>query len=189
MHNFMFLAPFQNLEKTDDTIPRKRQDRRKDGKDGQTLFYRTFAVTIRGFKNKFNPIWVCALPKQMKCRHFFANLFLIREFWPSLKIPKRYRRKTENCFVSLFYEYSQFIQNRKKLFIFFYTSGLYISTTHWTLSNKISHVWCEHQRMPCLTWFFLPNQLFKMKFAANKANISYTRKWCSGYHYCTTSFN
>ena len=77
----VFLAPFQNLEKTDDTIPRKRQDRRKDGKrDGQTLFYRTFAVTIGGFKNKFNPIRVCALQKQMKCRHFFANLFLISEF-------------------------------------------------------------------------------------------------------------
>ena len=53
----VFLAPFQNLEKTDDTVPRKRQDRWKDGKkDGQTLFYRTFAATIGGFKNKFNPI-------------------------------------------------------------------------------------------------------------------------------------
>ena len=35
------LAPCQNLEKINDTIPRKRPDRRNNGqKDGQSLFYR-----------------------------------------------------------------------------------------------------------------------------------------------------
>ena len=34
--SYGFLAPCQNLEKTNDTIPRKRPDRRKDGwKDGR----------------------------------------------------------------------------------------------------------------------------------------------------------
>ena len=47
--SYGFLAPCQNLEKTNDTIPRKRPDRQdgqKDGwKDGQTLFHRTLPVT------------------------------------------------------------------------------------------------------------------------------------------------
>ena len=39
--SYGFLAPYQNLEKTNNTIPRKRPDRRRDGrKDGQTLFYK-----------------------------------------------------------------------------------------------------------------------------------------------------
>ena len=43
-----FLASCLNLEKTNDTIPRKCLDRRKDGrKDGQTLFYRTLLTTAR----------------------------------------------------------------------------------------------------------------------------------------------
>ena len=43
MHNSHgILAPYQNLEKTNDTIPRKRPDRQKDG---QTLFYRTLPAT------------------------------------------------------------------------------------------------------------------------------------------------
>ena len=37
-----FLASCQNLEKTNDTIPRKRPDRRKDG---QTLFIGPFWLT------------------------------------------------------------------------------------------------------------------------------------------------
>ena len=37
-----FLATCQNLEKTNDAIPRKCQDRRTDG---QTLFYKTFPAT------------------------------------------------------------------------------------------------------------------------------------------------
>ena len=39
-----FLAPCQNLEKTNDTIPWKCPDRRKDG---QTLFHRTLPTTAR----------------------------------------------------------------------------------------------------------------------------------------------
>ena len=43
-----FLAPYQNLEKTNDGIPRKRLGRWKDErKDGQTLFYRTLPATAR----------------------------------------------------------------------------------------------------------------------------------------------
>ena len=45
MHNSHgILAPYQNLEKTNDIIPRKRPDRQ----DGQTLFYRTLPATTRG---------------------------------------------------------------------------------------------------------------------------------------------
>ena len=47
------LAPYKNLEKTNDAIPRKRLDRRTDGrtdgwKDRQTLFHRTLPATARG---------------------------------------------------------------------------------------------------------------------------------------------
>ena len=43
------LASCQNLEKTKDTIPRKRPDRRKDGwKDGQTLFHRNLPANAGG---------------------------------------------------------------------------------------------------------------------------------------------
>ena len=46
-----FLAPYQNLEKTNDAIPRKRPDRWKDKrKDGQTLLYRTLPATAGGPK-------------------------------------------------------------------------------------------------------------------------------------------
>ena len=48
--SYGFLAPCQNLEKTNDTIPRKRPDRMTEGwkdgwKDGQTLFHRTLPAT------------------------------------------------------------------------------------------------------------------------------------------------
>ena len=51
--SYGFLAPCQNLEKTNDTIPRKRPDKWKDGrtegrKDGQTLFHRTLPTTAGG---------------------------------------------------------------------------------------------------------------------------------------------
>ena len=47
--SYGFLAPCQNLEKTNDTIPRKHPDGQKDGqKDGQTLFYRTLSATAGG---------------------------------------------------------------------------------------------------------------------------------------------
>ena len=49
--SYEFLAPSQNqnLEKTKDTIPRKRPDRRKDGwKDGQTLFHRNLPANAGG---------------------------------------------------------------------------------------------------------------------------------------------
>ena len=40
--SYGFLAPCQNFEKTNDAIPRKRPDRRKDG---QILFHRTIPPT------------------------------------------------------------------------------------------------------------------------------------------------
>ena len=44
--SYGFLAPCQNLEKTDDTIPRKHPERRTDGrKVRQTLFHRTLPAT------------------------------------------------------------------------------------------------------------------------------------------------
>ena len=47
------LALCQNLEKTNDTIPRKRSDRQKDRqKDGETLFYRTLPANTGGPKMK-----------------------------------------------------------------------------------------------------------------------------------------
>ena len=49
--SYEFLAPCQASEKANDTIPRKRVDRRTDGwKDGQTLFYRTLPATAGGPK-------------------------------------------------------------------------------------------------------------------------------------------
>ena len=42
-----FLASCQNFEKTNDTIPRKLPDRRKDG---QTLFHRTLMANAGGPK-------------------------------------------------------------------------------------------------------------------------------------------
>ena len=42
------LAPCQNLEKINDTIPKKRRDRRKDR---QTLFHRTLPATPGAPKN------------------------------------------------------------------------------------------------------------------------------------------
>ena len=50
---YEFLASCQNLEKTNDTIPRKRSDRQKDRqKDGETLFYRTLPANTGGPKMK-----------------------------------------------------------------------------------------------------------------------------------------
>ena len=53
-----FIAPCQNLEKTDDTIPRNRPDRRRDRqKDvGQTLLATTGGPIIRATKlfNDYN---------------------------------------------------------------------------------------------------------------------------------------
>ena len=47
-HNLILVSStMPNLEKTNDTITRKRPDRRKDG---QTLFYRTLLVTVGGPK-------------------------------------------------------------------------------------------------------------------------------------------
>ena len=50
--SYGFLAPCQNLEKTNDKIPRKHPDRWKDRqkdrrKDGQSLFHRTLPATAR----------------------------------------------------------------------------------------------------------------------------------------------
>ena len=51
--SYGFLAPRQNLEKINDTIPRKCPDRRKDGqKDRQTLFHRIFPATAGGPKKE-----------------------------------------------------------------------------------------------------------------------------------------
>ena len=47
--SYGFLAPFQNLEKTNDTIPRKCLHRRTEGqKGGQTLFHRALPATAGG---------------------------------------------------------------------------------------------------------------------------------------------
>ena len=49
--SYRFLASCQNLEKTNDTIPRKHPDRWKDGwKDGQTLIHRTIPANATGPK-------------------------------------------------------------------------------------------------------------------------------------------
>ena len=49
--SYGFLASCQNLEKTNDTIPRKHPDRWKDGwKDGQTLIHRTIPANATGPK-------------------------------------------------------------------------------------------------------------------------------------------
>ena len=53
--SYGFLAPCQNLEKTNDKIPRKCPEKRKEGqkegqKDGQTLFHRALLVTARRSK-------------------------------------------------------------------------------------------------------------------------------------------
>ena len=49
MHNFIWVS---SIKKTNDTIPRKHPDRRKDGQndrqDRQTLFYRTLLATTGG---------------------------------------------------------------------------------------------------------------------------------------------
>ena len=50
--SYGFLAPSQNLEKVNDTIQRKRLDRRTEGwKHRQILFYRTLAATTGGLKS------------------------------------------------------------------------------------------------------------------------------------------
>ena len=46
--SYGFLAPCKNLEKTNNTISRKRQDRRKDGQ--QTLFHGILPTTAVGPK-------------------------------------------------------------------------------------------------------------------------------------------
>ena len=51
--SFEFLATCQNLEKTNDPIPRKHPDR---GKDGQTPFCRTIQATVAGPVNIVNEI-------------------------------------------------------------------------------------------------------------------------------------
>ena len=43
--SYGFAAPCQNLEKTNDAIPRKYPDRQKDG---QTLFHRALPATAEG---------------------------------------------------------------------------------------------------------------------------------------------
>ena len=61
--SYGFLAPYQNLEKVNDTIQKKCPDRWKDGRmygrtDRQTLFYRTLLATaggpVTGFYMKHN---------------------------------------------------------------------------------------------------------------------------------------
>ena len=49
--SYGFLAQYQNLEKVNHTIQRKRLDRRKDGRtEGETLLYRTLPATAGGPK-------------------------------------------------------------------------------------------------------------------------------------------
>ena len=56
-HTYQFLAPFQNLEKTKDTIPRNCLDRRKDkrlSKETYILLYRTLMAAARGLRKLCN---------------------------------------------------------------------------------------------------------------------------------------
>ena len=63
--SYEFLAPCQNLEKTNDAILRKRPDRQKDRRtDGQNLFYKTLPTTARGpikrlskFRERLHCFW------------------------------------------------------------------------------------------------------------------------------------
>ena len=51
--SYGFLAPYQNLEKNNDTIPRKGQNRRRDRRTyGQTLFHSTVLATVGGPKKE-----------------------------------------------------------------------------------------------------------------------------------------
>ena len=49
--SYGFLAPYQNLEKAKDTIPRKRPDRRKDGRTDRPYFIDTSGYR-RGSRKK-----------------------------------------------------------------------------------------------------------------------------------------
>ena len=51
--SYRFLAPCQNLEKTNNTIPRKLPDRRKDG---QTLFHEILPATAGVPKNNIKKL-------------------------------------------------------------------------------------------------------------------------------------
>ena len=51
---YEFLASCQNLEKTNDTIPRKRPDRRKDGRTDRPYFIGPFRLTPGVQYNNFN---------------------------------------------------------------------------------------------------------------------------------------
>ena len=73
--SYGFLASCQNLEKTNDTIPRKcldrGKDRPKDGqKDKQTLFHRTLPANNGGGGGRSNK----NIPRhQGVARYFFEN--------------------------------------------------------------------------------------------------------------------
>ena len=71
-----FLAPYQNLEKTNDAIPRKCPDRWKDErKDGQTLLYRTLPATAGGpFVISFAEVYLSAY---FSCTEARMKLFTI----------------------------------------------------------------------------------------------------------------
>ena len=69
--SYRFLAPCQNLEKVNDTIQRKRLDRRKDGRtDRQTLFYRTLPATAGGPKNVLIVLYEITATILMSSSHF-----------------------------------------------------------------------------------------------------------------------
>ena len=77
MHNlYGFLEPCQNLEKTNDIVPRKHwTDERMDGRtEGrQNLFYRTPPAIVGGPKNQLNRTYLRShngllLQKQCKCK-------------------------------------------------------------------------------------------------------------------------
>ena len=82
--SYWFLASCQNLEKTNDTIPRNRPDWWKDGrKDRQTLFHRTLQVNDGGPKvtlwtplcstiRKIQHIQVLILPGEYAAKNRFT---------------------------------------------------------------------------------------------------------------------
>ena len=80
--SYGFPAPRQNSEETNDTIPRKRSDRRKDG---ETLFHRTLPATTGGPIKDFLKIsWLEKklenTPSLAMSRNFFKDFYVLLKF-------------------------------------------------------------------------------------------------------------
>ena len=78
--SYGFLASWQNLEKTEDTIPRKPLDRRKNG---QTLFYRTLPATVGGLTKRILSLSIYDFEK------FREKLLCKEKFYSTLAVTKK----------------------------------------------------------------------------------------------------